>query len=82
MLPATAAALAVLAALPEPLRAQVRTVDVTDGTSVVLGLADDRRVRWGGPDRAGDKIAVLGPLLTQPGTVYDVSSPELPTVRR
>jgi cell division protein FtsQ len=80
--PGTRAALAVLAALPEAMRAQVRTLEVSNGTQVVLGLADDRQVRWGGPDRSAEKITVLGPLLTQPGTLYEVSSPDLPTVRR
>ena len=78
--PSTAAAIAVLSDLTEPLRGQVATVDVT-GTQVTLGLADRRSVRWGDPERSADKIAVLGPLLGQPGTVYDVYSPDLPTVR-
>jgi cell division protein FtsQ len=78
--PATGAALAVLRDLPPPLRAQVGKVEVA-GTTVTLGLADGRSVRWGDPDRSADKVAVLGPLLGQPGSVYDVSSPDLPTVR-
>ena len=82
--PATRAALAVLAALPQPLRDQVLTVGVVTGGSeqVTLGLTEDRMVRWGSLDRAEQKAAVLGPLLTEPGEVYDVTSPELPTVRR
>ncbi|MGH3611629.1 MAG: cell division protein FtsQ/DivIB [Pseudonocardia sp.] len=84
--PRTRAALTVLAALPRDLRSQVLTIDVTAGTAgvagtVVLGLTDDRQVRWGPPDRATDKVSVLGPLLTRPGRVYDVASPELPTIR-
>jgi cell division protein FtsQ len=79
--PATAAALTVLRDLTEPLRGQVATVDVA-GSQVTLQLVDRRSVRWGDPDRAAEKLAVLGPLLTQRGTVYDVSSPDLPTVRR
>ena len=78
--PATAAAIAVLRDLTDPLRTQVATVAVA-GTQVTLGLVDERSVRWGDPDRSADKVAVLGPLLGQPGTVYDVSSPDLPTVR-
>jgi cell division protein FtsQ len=78
--PSTAAALAVLHDLTDPLRAQVATVDVA-GTKVTLGLTDGRSVRWGDPDRSPDKIAVLGALLGQPGSVYDISSPDLPTVR-
>jgi cell division protein FtsQ len=82
--PATRAALAVLAALPQDLRAQVQTIDVDSPAvqpTVRLGLGD-RQVRFGTPDRAAEKVAKLVPLLTQDGTVYDVSSPDLPTITR
>jgi cell division protein FtsQ len=79
--PSTAAALAVLRDLGDPVRAQVATVDVA-GTQVTLGLTGKRSVRWGDPERSAEKNAVLGPLLGQPGSVYDVSSPDLPTIRR
>ncbi|MDN5751211.1 MAG: FtsQ-type POTRA domain-containing protein, partial [Pseudonocardia sp.] len=82
--PATRAALDVLAALPEPLRAQVVAVDVDTGggtAQVSLGLTEDRRVRWGRAERVAEKSSVLVALLTQPGRVYDVTSPDLPTVR-
>jgi cell division protein FtsQ len=45
-------------------------------------MADGKEVRWGTPERAEEKAAALTALLTQPGTVYDVTSPDLPTVRR
>lgn len=80
--PATRAALAVLAALPEPLRADVREVDVGAAGNITLRLAGDREVRWGGADATAEKAAVLAALLTRPGRVYDVSSPALPTIRR
>jgi cell division protein FtsQ len=89
--PATLAAVAVLAALPEPVRAEVRTVTVPSREGlpgappvtpqVTLGLTGDREVRWGAAERAADKVAVLVPLLGQAGRRYDVSSPELPTIR-
>jgi cell division protein FtsQ len=79
--PSTAAALSVLHALPDPLRTQVATVEVA-GVQVTLGLADGRSVRWGDPGRSAEKIGVVGALLGQPGNVYDVSSPDLPTVRQ
>jgi cell division protein FtsQ len=83
----TRAALAVLAALPEQLRGQVLTVDVTAGINgedptVQLGLTEGRRVKWGPADDGARKSAVLVPLLTESGSVYDVASPELPTVQR
>lgn len=82
--PATGAALTVLAALPADLREQVTAVEVGPAPTlrVVLRLTEDREIRFGSPDRATDKVAVLGPLLTQKADVYDVVSPELPTIRR
>jgi cell division protein FtsQ len=82
--PGVRAGLDVLAALPVPLRAEVTAVEVGPGpaTTVVLRLTEGREVRWGTPDRALEKAAVLVALLTQRGGVYDVASPELPTVRR
>lgn len=85
--PSTRDALAALAALPEDLLAQVLTVDVAMAGvgvpgQVAFGLTGDRQVRWGTAERSAEKAAVLGPLLTEPGRVYDVASPDLPTVRR
>jgi cell division protein FtsQ len=83
----TRAAITVLAAVPDALRSQVLTVDATDTApeapgQVTLGLTGERQVRWGSPDRSPEKAAVLMPLLTQPGHVFDVTSPDLPTIRR
>jgi cell division protein FtsQ len=85
--PATAAAVAVLAALPDALRGQVLTATsaVAPGgglPQVVLGLTDSREVHWGSAERSTDKAAVLVPLLSQPGRIYDVTSPDLPTIKR
>nr|WP_275404161.1 FtsQ-type POTRA domain-containing protein [Pseudonocardia acidicola] len=86
--PSTKAALVVLTALPGPLKNQVQTITAAPpanpgaSPSVTLGLTGDRQVRWGSPDRSQQKATVLGPLLTQQGSVYDVASPELPTIRR
>jgi cell division protein FtsQ len=83
----TRAAISVLAAVPDALRSQLLTVDATDTApeapgQVTLGLTGDRQVRWGSPDRSPEKAAVLMPLLTQPGHVFDVTSPDLPTITR
>ena len=80
----TRAALDVLRALPDGLRAQVLTVDVSTGggtAQVTLGLTEERQVRWGAPERGAEKVSVLVALLTRPGRVYDVTSPDLATVR-
>ena len=85
--PSTRSALAALATLPPPIRSQVLTVDATVAGSdvpgqVTFGLTGNRQVVWGTDDRAAEKAAVLVPLLTQPGHVFDVTSPDLPTIRR
>jgi cell division protein FtsQ len=85
--PATRAAVAVLAALPDAVRGQVLTAgsSVASGggpPQVVLDLTDSREVHWGSAERTADKAAVLVPLLSQPGRIYDVRSPDLPTITR
>lgn len=77
---ATVAALEVLTGLPQWLRSQVRTIGADSPAGVVLRLGNGREVRWGGVEDTPRKAAVLAALLTQPGKVYDVSSPTLPTV--
>lgn len=84
--PATRAAVAALTALPDSVRTQVQTVDATVAgaapAQVTFGLSGGRQMRWGTADRSADKAAVVVPLLTQPGHVFDVTSPDLPTIRR
>jgi cell division protein FtsQ len=78
--PATKAAVDVLATIPKQLRAQVVAVAATTPGDVRLTLADGRVVRWGDADDSTRKAAVLAPLLTQPGSVFDVSTPDFPTI--
>jgi cell division protein FtsQ len=78
--PATRAAVDVLAAVPPQLRAQVVTVSARTAGSVELSLADGRTVRWGSAADSERKGAVLAPLLTRPGMIYDVATPDFPTV--
>jgi cell division protein FtsQ len=85
--PATVAAVAVLASLPDALRTQVASAGATVAVpgapgQVTLVMAGGEQVLWGDPERATEKAAALSALLTQPGTVYDVTSPDLPTIRR
>jgi cell division protein FtsQ len=79
--PPTKAALQVLTALRPEVVAQVSRVAAPSVSSVTLTLADGRTVVWGTTDRTGEKAEKLAALLTQPGRVYDVSSPDLPTVK-
>jgi cell division protein FtsQ len=55
-------------------------VAASSPVDVTLLLADGREVRWGATDQGERKAAVLGALLTQPGQVYDVTTPDLPTI--
>ncbi|CCH34143.1 FtsQ-type POTRA domain-containing protein [Actinosynnema sp. NPDC047251] len=76
----TPAAVAVLTGLPEELRREVLLVTATTGSDVKLALTAGREVRWGSSADTPRKAAVLQVLMTRDGTVFDVSSPELPTV--
>lgn len=79
--PATKAALQVLTALSPEVVAQVSRVAAPSVSSITLTLNDGRVVIWGTTDRTGEKAEKLAALLTQPGRTYDVSSPDLPTVK-
>lgn len=74
-----------LRALPAVVRDQVRRVDADTEQDMVLALADDRRVVWGGPDSPAFKARVLELLYTEKSTrksrVFDVSVPEAPVTR-
>lgn len=75
------AAVKVVNQLPGKLRAQVATVSAKNKHTVRFTLDNDARVVWGAADGAERKAKVLVALLTQDGSVYDVSSPDLPTIR-
>ncbi|OBI90397.1 cell division protein FtsQ [Mycobacterium asiaticum] len=79
--PATLAALKVLMALRPEVAGQVGRIAAPSVSSITLTLSDGRVVIWGTTDRADEKAEKLSALLTQPGRTYDVSSPDLPTVK-
>jgi cell division protein FtsQ len=77
----TKAALAVLTALRPEVASQVSRIAAPSVAAITLTLIDGREVIWGTTDRTDEKALKLGALLTQPGHTYDVSSPDLPTVK-
>jgi cell division protein FtsQ len=77
----TKAALEVLTALRPEVAGQVSRIAAPSVAAVTLTLVDGREVIWGTTDRTDEKALKLGALLTQPGHTYDVSSPDLPTVK-
>ncbi|MEV0358043.1 FtsQ-type POTRA domain-containing protein [Nocardia sp. NPDC050697] len=79
--PLRRAAVTVLTALPPALGPEVAKLEARSASDIVLTLRDGRTVLWGGADDAARKAAVVGPLLTREGTIFDVSSPNLVTVR-
>jgi cell division protein FtsQ len=79
--PATMAALQVMTSLRPEVAGQVGRVSAPSVAAITLTLTDGRVVVWGTTDRTEEKALKLGALLTQPGRTYDVSSPDLPTVK-
>jgi cell division protein FtsQ len=77
----TKAALEVLLALRPEVSGQVSRIAAPSVAAITLTLIDGREVIWGTTDRTDEKALKLGALLTQPGRTYDVSSPDLPTVK-
>ena len=79
--PPTKAALQVLTSLNPDVARQVNRIAAPSVASITLTYDDGRVVIWGTNDRTDEKAEKLAALLTQPGHTYDVSSPELPTVK-
>ena len=79
--PPTKAALQVLTALRPEIAAQVARIAAPSVASITLTFTDGRVVIWGTTDRTEAKAETLAALLTRPGHTYDVSSPDLPTVK-
>jgi len=77
----TKAALQVMTALRPEVAGQVGRIAAPSVAAITLTLTDGRVVVWGTTDRTDEKALKLGALLTQPGQTYDVSSPDLPTVK-
>ncbi|MGV0717322.1 FtsQ-type POTRA domain-containing protein [Mycolicibacterium sp. XJ662] len=79
--PPTQAALQVMTSLPPDVAAQIARISAPSVAAITLKLVDGREVVWGTTDRTEEKALTLAALLTQPGHIYDVSSPDLPTVK-
>ncbi|MBE1548782.1 cell division protein FtsQ [Mycobacterium sp. OAS707] len=79
--PPTRAALQVMTALRPEVAGQVGRIAAPSVAAITLTLDDGRTVVWGTTDRTEEKALKLAALLTQPGQTYDVSSPDLPTVK-
>jgi cell division protein FtsQ len=70
----------VVAALPSSLSSRVDHLQVATVDQISLALSGGKTVVWGSADQSELKAEVIGPLLKQPGSVYDVSAPGQPTI--
>lgn len=80
--PTTQAVFAVLAAMPAQLKPILASISAQSPGSVTFGLTTGKIVVWGDASDSAHKAAVLAALLSQPGSTYDVSAPDLPTITR
>lgn len=60
---------------------EITEVKVETPASIVLTLVDGRTVEWGAAGRDREKAVALQMVLEQPGDVWNVSNPALPTSR-
>ncbi|WP_111765048.1 cell division protein FtsQ/DivIB [Nakamurella deserti] len=79
--PATAAGLAVVAALPAGLVGTVASVTAANPYDITVQLTDGRSVIWGGATDNARKSQILTAVLARPGTTFDISDPGLVAVR-
>ncbi|MTD16509.1 FtsQ-type POTRA domain-containing protein [Nakamurella sp. YIM 132087] len=79
--PATEAALTVIGAMTADFRETVASVTARSAYDLSVTLKDKRVVFWGGTDRSARKMQILPALLERPGKTFDVSDPDLVTVR-
>ena len=79
---ALAAAARVAGSLPRSLASRVSFVRVHTVDTISLALGDGRTVVWGSAEASPEKARVLAVLLHQRASVYDVSVPGQPVIRR
>lgn len=79
---ALAEAASVIDALPADLAGRVDHVAVDTVDSISLRLRNGREIFWGSADGSATKAEVVEVLLEQKASVYDVSVPGQPTIRR
>ncbi len=72
----------VVTALPPSIGERAVLVSATSPDQIVIELSGGVQLLWGSAEQSAEKARVAAALLTQPGKVYDVSSPSHPAVRR
>lgn len=77
----TRAAIAVLHALTPTLRGQLVSISVEAPARIRLALQKDRQVIWGDSTENDLKAKVATALLARDGSAFDVSAPDVVTIR-
>jgi cell division protein FtsQ len=77
--PTTRAALTVVMALPDALRAHVVAVVADSPTRIRLEITGGRVIVWGDAERNDTKAQVAAVLLARPAKTIDVSAPDVAT---
>lgn len=77
----TRSVVTVAAALPDDLRARVRSIAAASPDSINLHLGGGVRVVWGSADQSDRKATVVVALMRRDAKVYDVSAPDSPVTQ-
>lgn len=79
---ALAEAALVVETLPDAIASRVQYLSVSTVDTISLRLRSGQTVQWGSADESGHKAEVLAVLLEQRASMYDVSVPGQPVIRR
>lgn len=75
---AATAMIDVLSVLPADIRSRVSSIEVSEASQITLNLSDGATVAWGTSGNNEFKAEVLGIILQQEASHYDVSAPTAP----
>ena len=66
---------------PDWLKAETVSTTVENTETITFLLTSGRKVIWGNIDKSEQKAAVLKVLRRMAGSIYDVSTPEVPVIK-
>ncbi|SDR87771.1 cell division protein FtsQ/DivIB [Corynebacterium timonense] len=74
-------AVAIVTSISEEMRGRVASIEASSPSTFVLRLDDDRRVVWGASKDNDNKARALETVVHREGAEFNISNPELVTVR-
>jgi cell division protein FtsQ len=66
---------------PDWLKAEVLSTNADNPNSIWFTLSSGRKVLWGDLNQAEEKSSVLKVIRRMAGSIYDVSTPQVPVVK-